>query len=150
MKKLTVTVTNQRGEIELISAYVEDEIAEALEQCSDEVRRVYILDKHEEQNADRRETRRHCSLDQVMEEGEQFGTDEYNPAVEMKKRENNERLYEAMRALTDKQYQALWRYAVDGLTFEEIGEEMGIRWETVREHYKSALKKLRKILRDTP
>jgi len=30
-------------------------------------------------------------------------------------------LYEAMRALTDKQYQALWRYAVDGLTFEEIG-----------------------------
>ena len=31
MKKLTVTVTNQRGEIELISAYVEDEIAEALE-----------------------------------------------------------------------------------------------------------------------
>ena len=150
MKKLTVTVTNQRGEIELISAYVEEEIAEALEQCSDEVRHVYILDKHEEQNADRRETRRHSSLDQVMEEGEQFGTDEYNPAVEMMKREDNERLYEAMRALTDKQYQALWRYAVDGLTFEEIGEEMGIRWETVREHYKSALKKLRKILRDTP
>ena len=150
MKKLTVTVTNQRGEIELISAYVEDEIAEALEQCSDEVRRVYILDKHEEQNADRRETRRHSSLDQVMEEGEQIGTDEYNPAVEMKKRENNERLYNALEMLTDKQYQALWRYAVDGLTFEEIGVEMGIRWETVREHYKSALKKLQKILRDTP
>jgi len=121
MKKLTVTVTNQRGEIELISAYVEDEIAEALKQCSDEVRRVYILDKHEEQNADRRESRRHSSLDHVMEEGEQFGTNEYNPAVEMMKREDNERLYEAMRALTDKQYQALWRYAVDGLTFEEIG-----------------------------
>ncbi len=150
MKKVTVTVANQRGEIELISAYVEDEIAVALEQCSDEVHRVYILDKHEEQNADRRETRRHRSLDQVMEEGEQFGTNEYNPAVEMMKREGNERLYEAMRALTDKQYQALWRYAVDGLTFQEIGEEMGIRWETVREHYRAALKKLRKILRDTP
>ena len=150
MKKLTVTVTNQRGEIELISAYVEEKIAEALEQCSDEVRHVYILDKHEEQNVDRRESRRHCSLEQAMEEGEQFGTNEYNPAVEMKKREDNERLYNALEMLTDKQYQALWRYAVDGLTFEEIGEEMGIRWETVREHYKSALKKLRKILRDTP
>lgn len=110
MKKPTITVTNQRGEIECISAYVEDEIAEALEQCSDEVRRVYILDKREEQNADRRETRRHCSLEQAMEEGEQFGTNEYNPAVEMMKREDNERLYEAMRALTDKQYQALWRH----------------------------------------
>ena len=150
MKKMTVTVTNQRGEIELISAYVEDEISEALEQCSDEVRRIYILDKHEEQNADRRETRRHSSLEQIMEEGEQFGTDEYNPAVEMKKRENNERLYNALEMLTDKQYQALWRYAMDGLTFQEIGAEMGIRWETVREHYKSALKKLRKILRDIP
>ncbi|MBQ7379603.1 MAG: sigma-70 family RNA polymerase sigma factor [Clostridia bacterium] len=150
MKKLTVTVMNRCGETECISAYVEDEVAEALEQCSDEVRRVYILDKHEEQNADRRETRRHCSLALIMEEGEQFGTNEYNPAVEMMKCEDNERLYEAMRTLTDKQYQALWRYAVDGLTFEEIGEEMGIRWETVREHYKFALKKLRKILRDTP
>ena len=89
-------------------------------------------------------------MDQVMEEGEQFSTNEYNPAVEMMIREDNERLYEAMRTLTDKQYQALWRYAVDGLTFQEIGVEMGIRWETVREHYKSALKKLRKILRDTP
>ena len=150
MKKVTVTVTNQCGEIELISTYVEDEIAEALEQCSDEVRHVYILDKHEEQNADRRETRRHSSLEQIMEEGEQFGTNEYNPAVEMMKREDNERLYEAMRALMDKQYQALWRYAVDGLTFEEIGEEMGIRWETVREYYRAALKKLRNILRNTP
>ena len=150
MKKLTVTVTNRCGEIECISAYVEDEVAEALKQCSDEVRRIYILDKHGEQNADRRETRRHCSLEQAMEEGEQFGTNEYNPAVEMMKREDNERLYNALEMLTDKQYQALWRYAVDGLTFEEIGEEMGIRWETVREHYKSALKKLRKILRDTP
>ena len=150
MKKLTVTVTNRCGETESISAYVEDEVAEALEQCSDEVRHVYILDKHEEQNADRRETRRHSSLDQVMEEGEQFGTDEGNPAFEMMKREDNERLYKAMSSLTDKQYQSLWRYVVDGLTFEEIGEEMGIRWETVREHYKSALKKLRKILRDTP
>ena len=150
MKKVTVTVMNQRGEIELISAYVEDEIAEVLEQCSDEVRRIYILDKHEEQNVDRRESRRHCSLEQAMEEGEQFGTNEYNSAVEMMKREDNERLYNALEMLTDKQYQAIWRYAVDGLTFEEIGEEMGIRWETVREHYKSALKKLRKILRDTP
>ena len=150
MKKVTVTVTNRRGEIECVSAYVEDEVAEALKQCSDEVRRIYILDKHGEQNADRRETRRHSSLEQIMEEGEQFGTDEYNPAVEMKKRENNERLYNALELLTDKQYQALWRYAVDGLTFEAIGEEMGIRWETVREYYRAALKKLRKILRDTP
>ena len=150
MKKLTVTVTNQRGETESISAYVEDEIAQALEQCSDEVRRIYILDKHEEQNADRRETRRHSSLEHIMEEGEQFGTNEYNPAVKMMKREDNERLYNALEMLTDKQYQALWRYAVDGLTFEEIGEEMGIRWETVREHYKAALKKLRNFLRDTP
>ncbi len=96
MKKLTVTVMNQRGETGCISAYIEDEIAQALEQCSDEVRRVYILDKHEEQNVDRRETRRHSSLERLGEEGEQFGTDEYNPAVEMMKCEDNERLYEAM------------------------------------------------------
>ena len=51
----------------------------------------------------------------------------------------------AMDKLSEKQYRILWRHAVDGLTYEEIAAEMGIRWDTVREHYHVAVKKVKKF-----
>ncbi|MBQ7348027.1 MAG: hypothetical protein IJW55_10285 [Clostridia bacterium] len=33
---------------------------------------------------------------------------------------------------------------MDGLTYEEIALEMGIRWDTMREHYHAAVKKVQK------
>ena len=150
MKKLSITIIDHNGEVKRISAYVEDETATALEYCDKEIRRVYILDKHEEQNLDHRESRRQSSLEQITEEGQQFGTDEYDPATEYLRYEQNKKLHAALRTLTDKQYHALWRYAVDGLTFQQIAVEMGIRWDTVRWHYRAAIKKLQKVLRNTP
>ena len=121
-----------------------------MEYCNEEIRRVYILDKHEEQSLDRRESRRQSSLEQMTAEGQQFGTDDYDPAAQYLRREENKKLYDALRTLTEKQYHALWRYAVDGLTFQQIAVEMGIRWDTVRWHYRAAIKKLQKVLKNTP
>ncbi len=52
----------------------------------------------------------------------------------------------ALNALTDKQYQILWLYAVDGLSFREIGDRMGIHKNSVWEYYRAAVKKLQKNL----
>lgn len=103
MKKLSTTIIDHNGKVKRISAYVEDETVATLEYCDEEIRRIYILDKHEEQNLDHRESRRQSSLEQIIEEGQQFGTDEYDPAAEYLRCEQNKKLYDALRTLTDKQ-----------------------------------------------
>ena len=60
--------------------------------------------------------------------------------------DRDDALQNAMKSLTDKQYQVLWLYAVDGLSFREIGELMGVHKNSVWEYYRAAVKKLQKIL----
>ena len=56
----------------------------------------------------------------------------------------NERLYAAMKYLTEKQYLVLWLKAVDGLSFREISRRYGLNKDTVVEHFNAAAKKIKK------
>ena len=150
MKKLTVTITDKNGEEKDISVYVENETAEALEQCSEEIRRMYILDEYEDQKLTHKETRRHISYEQITELGLDIASDEESPEDRLIRLEVNSRLHTAMTRLTDKQYHVLWRYAVDGHTFQMIADELGISKITARGHYLAAVKKMQKILREIP
>ena len=58
--------------------------------------------------------------------------------------EDRRRLHSALRRLTDKQRKVFLRYVLDGLSFREIGEELGIAKNVAREHYYAAIKKLKK------
>ena len=126
MKKLTVAITDKNGEEKDISVCVENETADALEQCSEEIRRMYILDEYEDQKLTHKETRRHISYEQITELGLDIASDEESQEDRLIRLEVNSRLHTAMKRLTDKQYLVLWRYAVDGHTFQMIADEMGI------------------------
>ena len=102
MKKLTVTITDKNGEEKDISVYVENETAEALEQCSEDIRRMYILDEYEDQKLTHKETRRHISYEQITELGLDIASDEESQEDRLIRLEVNSRLHTAMKRLTDK------------------------------------------------
>lgn len=145
MKLLSTIITDTQGRTKNITVPVDDQTAEVLEQCTEEIRRAYIIDEYEDQMLTRRETRRHISYEQITDAGLDLVSSEDSPTEWFIRSEESSRLHTALRRLTGKQYYALWRHAVDGITYEKIADELGIRWETVREYYHAAVKNVRKI-----
>ena len=151
MKKYTTFVENEKGEQKKISVWLDDETAKALDEANDpEITQFYILDKHQEDLIDRKETRRHTSLDELIEKGHLIEDEDGDPVQYAMRMERILRMRKALSALTDKQFKAVWYVAVEGLNYVETGKLMGIRWETVRQYYKKAEEKIKKYFLKNP
>ena len=144
MKKLSTNIITENGDVKKISVLVEDETAAALAHCDEEICHLYILEEYEAQNLTRKETRRHISYESITEKGLDFVSPEESPSERLIRSEEEKRLHNAMASLTDKQYKILWLVAVDGLSFHEVGRLLGVNWDTIREHYRAAVKKIQK------
>ncbi len=145
MKKISTEITDKNGIKKTISVLVDEQTAAALEQCDEDFCRFYILEEHKDYNRTRAETRRHISYEAMAgQAGNELASNEENPTEQIIRFEMNTQLRKAMAELTEKQCQALWFVAVYELSFHEAGAKMGVRWETVREHYEAAIKKVRK------
>lgn len=119
--------------------YVEIEVTE-------EFAAEYAAMEHRDKLIERKETRRHQSLDKSLEHGWDVADPSADVALQAEQDEDKERLYAALRKLTDKQRAVLLLYIEEGKSFREIGEELGIHKDTVKEHYHAAIKKLKKFL----
>lgn len=151
MKKYTTSITNKKGEQKEISVWLDDETARAIDEANDpEITQFYILDKHQEDLIDRKETRRHTSLDELIEKGHLIEDEDGDPVQYAMRMERILRMRKALSALTDKQFKAVWYVAVEGLNYVETGKLMGIRWETVRQYYKKAEEKIKKYFLKNP
>ena len=151
MKKYTTFITTEKGEQKEISVWLDDETARAIDEANDpEITQFYILDKHQEDLIDRKETRRHTSLDELIEKGHLIEDEDGDPVQYAMRMERILRMRKALSALTDKQFKAVWYVAVEGLNYVETGKLMGIRWETVRQYYKKAEEKIKKYFLKNP
>lgn len=119
--------------------YVEIEVTE-------EFAAEYAVMEHRDKLIERKETRRHQSLDKSLEHGWDVADPSADVALQAEQDEDKERLYAALQKLTDKQRAVLLLYIEEGKSFREIGEELGIHKDTVKEHYHAAIKKLKKFL----
>ena len=119
--------------------YVEIEVTE-------EFAAGYAAMEHRDKLIERKETRRHQSLDKSLEHGWDIADPSADVALQAEQDEDKERLYVALQKLTDKQRAVLLLYIEEGKSFREIGEELGIHKDTVKEHYHAAIKKLKKFL----
>lgn len=122
------------------SKHVEIEVTE-------EFASEYAAMEYRDKLIERKETRRHQSLDKSLEHGWDVADPSTDVALQAEQDEDKERLYAALQKLTDKQRAVLLLYIEEGKSFREIGEELGIHKDTVKEHYHAAIKNLRKILR---
>lgn len=100
------------------------------------------LDRQESNN-NRKETRRHYSLESRIYEGEDYAAEDEN----IRNFGDSETIRSAMQKLTPRQRMCVYAYFFEGKKYTEIAGELGIHESTVRESVRSALKKLEKFLR---
>lgn len=95
-----------------------------------------------EYNNDHKETRRHVSLDAALYEGEVF----VDEGANLEKYADSIDLQQAISTLTDHQRRIINGYYFHGLTYVELGRELGISEASVRKAADRALKALKKLL----
>lgn len=116
-------------------------------EVTEEFASEYAAMEHRDKLIERKETRRHQSLDKSLEHGWDVTDPSADVALQAERNEEKARLSSALKKLTDKQRAVLLLYIEEGLSFRVIGEKLGIHKDTVKEHYHAAIKNLRKILR---
>ena len=116
-------------------------------EVTEEFAAEYAAMEHRDKPIERKETRRHQSLDKSLEHGWDVTDPSADVALQAERNEEKARLSSALKKLTDKQRAVLLLYIEEGLSFREIGEKLGIHKDTVKKHNHAAIKNLRKILR---
>jgi RNA polymerase sigma-70 factor (ECF subfamily) len=145
MKKFEIIVTTKQGE-KKVSVYVENETAAMLKTCPEEVRLAYLKELYKEQLLERKETRRHVSLEKITANGRDFESLDKSPMETIIEAEESEYVKNLLDKLTDKQREVFVLYVFDGKTFESIAKKMGRSIATIYEIYNAAIKKLKKFL----
>ena len=102
--------------------------------------------EHKDALIERKETRRHQSLDKSLEHGFDVADPKANVLEEIEWRELSEEIHRALEVLTDKQRTVFELHVSEGLTFRAIGERLGLGTYTVRDYFYNAVKKLKNIL----
>ena len=119
-------------------------------EVTEEFAAEYAAMEHRDKLIERKETRRHQSLDKSLEHGWDVADPSTDVALQAERDEDKERLHTALRKLTDKQRAVLLLYIEEGKSFRDIAKELGLNKDTVREHYFAAIKNLKKFLKNTP
>ena len=119
-------------------------------EVTEEFASEYAAMEHRDKLIERKETRRHQSLDKSLEHGWDVTDPSADVALQAERNEEKARLSSALKKLTDKQRAVLLLYIEDGLSFREIAANLGVNKDTVREHYLAAIKNLKKFLQNTP
>lgn len=102
--------------------------------------------EHKDALIERKETRRHQSLDKSLEHGFDILDPQANVSEVIERRELSEGIQKALHKLTEKQRTVFLMYVEDGLNYRAIGERMGLGTYTVRDYFYNAVKKLQKFL----
>ena len=144
MKKFEIIVTTKQGE-KKVRVYVESETATMLKNCPEEVRLAYLKEIYKEQLLERKETRRHVSLEKITANGHDFESSDKSPTEKIIEAEESEYVKALLDKLTDKQREVFILHAFEGWKLEKIAKKMGVSFQCVHQFYQAAQKKLKKF-----
>ena len=105
---------------------------------------VLDLDR-QEYNANHRETRRHCSLEAFVLDGNLLPSKD-DVEMDFIKSEENGRLYAAISQLNPRQQKLINSLYFEGRKVTDLAKEEGVHWTAITHAVERALKKLKKIL----
>lgn len=91
----------------------------------------YAAMEKEDGLIERKETRRHQSLNKSMEHGFDIADSTVNIPEQVEQWEVSEKVKNALHKLTDKQRTVVLIHVLDGLSFREIGKQLGLGRYTV-------------------
>jgi len=145
MKYFTTKTTKNEKAI-TIKIMVDDKTAKVLESLDEQSRHEYILLEHEIDLQERRETRRHQSLEKSLEKGHDFVSNALTPDEKYIKEETCRELFNALATLSEDQKWLIQEVYFKGRRQVEIAKELGIQKSSLNDRLSRALKKLKNFL----
>lgn len=146
MKKLTTQI-NEDNKPKTIFVWVDDTTASLLYDCDERIRHEYIVAEYKDNLINRAETRRHVSLDQIMDNGMNF-VDYSTPDLEdiLDANDLSRTFEDALSILTLNQKWLIEQIYYFGRSKGEIAEELGIDKSAISHRLRKIYKKLKEIL----
>ncbi len=144
MKTFEIMITTEQGKEKTVKVTVDDQTAVALKSCPPDVKQIYLEDVYKEQRQDRKETRRHISLETSIANGHDFESSDDNPMDKLLKKEGNACVKNLLDKLTDRQKEVFTLYVFEGWTFDKIAENFGVSRQRIQQIYGDSIKKLEK------
>lgn len=93
-----------------------------------------------------KETRRHISLDYLMEQGADFADSDGDPLSALLRKTDNERIHKAISSLSDKQRSLIEKVFYDDMSLREIARQTGISHQALSQQLATIYKKMKKLL----
>ncbi len=118
-------------------------------EVTDELYALHLQLVQEEKRNHWRETRRHTSLNYLMELGVDFTDTAADPVAAVELREDDERIHKALAALSGKQRELAQKVFFEGMTLTAIAKEKGVSQPAITQQLATVLKKLKKLLEKT-
>ncbi len=115
-------------------------------EVTDEIYALHLQLVQEEKRNHWRETRRHTSLNYLMELGVDFTDTAADPVAAVELREDDERIHKAIAALSDKQRALLDKVFNQNMSLREIERQTGITHQALSKQLGTIYKKLKKLL----
>ena len=114
-------------------------------EVTDELYALHLQLVQEEKRNHWRETRRHTSLNYLMEIGVDFTGTAADPVAAVELREDDERIHKAIAALSDKQKRLVQAVFYEGKSLREIARQSGISHQALSKQLASVYKKIKKF-----
>lgn len=146
MKKVT-TMAIIGGKERQISVYIEEELADWLDTIDEATRRDFIVEEWKTERKNRAETRRHNSLERLLDAGWDVAGEEIDFVGDMDKEKIVSLLQIVEQNLEPQQKKLLWEIYVERKTLEEIGALENVSKVAIHNRLEKILKKFRKILK---
>ena len=146
IKKLSTTILH-KGKEKAISVWLDDETARLLEECGDErLKHEYIVEEYKARLIERRETRRHQSLEKSMDSGFDMADENADIETEVFRTMDLDKLYQAVQQLEPQQKWLVVQIFYKGRTRVDVAKELRINESKVRSRLERIYKKIKKFL----
>lgn len=114
-------------------------------EVTDELYTLHLQLLQEEKRNHWKETRRHISLNYLTENGIDFEDKAADSLSAYIRREDDERIHNAIKRLSDKQQKLLRAVFVEGKTITQAAKELGLNKSSISRQLQTIYKKLKKL-----
>ena len=114
-------------------------------EVTDELYALHLELVQQEKRNHWKETRRHISLNYLTENGIDFEDKAADSLSAYLRREDNERIYNAIKHLSDKQQKLLRAVFVESKTITQAAKELGLNKSSISRQLQTIYKKLKKF-----
>lgn len=143
MQKVTIETIKDKKRV---SVYVEEEIARWLETADEQTRNEFVLYEKQAANIERNETRRHISLNYIVENGFDVAEDLLSADEILERNERKTAVKNAIKILEPQQKIFVKQMYYEQKTVTELAQIYAVNKSAIESRKKKILKKMKKFL----